>query len=424
MNRLINEEVYAALPISLQKITENFESREKDMILLSSLGVLSNCLPNIVGYYDRDIVYPHLYVMIVAPAASGKGVITFTTKLIEPIHAKVVADSKEAKKLCEQNKKKDKSAVKESCPGIKVKKVPANISTSELYAFIANSTHGLLVFETEADTLTNTLKQEWGAFDDVLRKAFHHETMSIARKSEDLFEEINEPKLSIVISGTPGQLKPFFKSRENGLFSRFLYYTFDEISHFKNVFDDSNFVMHNEFEEFGQELYSLYASLITLNRPIQFSLSQSQKDRFYESMVFLWDDMVENHTEAFLTNLKRHGLIFFRVAMILSAVRNSENLPDMEHLECNESDFDIAMELTKTMLRHSQKIFDSLDNGFLSAQDEELLDGLNLVFQRSEILQKGKELGIPQRTVDDKLAKWQQKKIIRRVKKGEYKILL
>src|SRR5690606_31200472 len=207
--------------------------------------------------------------------------------------------------------------------------------------------------------------------------------MSIARKSEDLFEEINEPKLSIVISGTPGQLKPFFKSRENGLFSRFLYYTFDEISHFKNVFDDSNFVMHNEFEEFGQDLYSLYASLITLNRPIQFSLSQSQKDRFYESMVFLWDDIVENHTEAFLTNLKRHGLIFFRVAMILSAVRNAENLPDMEHLNCNESDFDIAMELTKTMLRHSQKIFDSLDNGILSAQDEELLDGLKMVFLRS-----------------------------------------
>lgn len=28
-----------------------------------------------------------------------------------------------------------------------------------------------LIFETEADTLSNSMKQEWGSFSDVLRKA-------------------------------------------------------------------------------------------------------------------------------------------------------------------------------------------------------------------------------------------------------------
>lgn len=424
MNRRLNDEIYGSLPLDLQRITEKFDNREKDMILLSSLGVLSNCLPNIAGYYDRDLVYPHLYVMIIAPAASGKGVITFSTKLIEPIHNKIVAESREAKVLCEQKKKKDKNMAKESCPNIQVKKVPANISTSELYSFVAGSSHGLLIFETEADTLTNTLKQEWGAFDDVLRKAYHHEPMSISRKSENLFEEISEPKLAVVISGTPGQLKPFLKSRENGLFSRFIYYTFDEISEFKDVFDEEDIISHNEFEDFSNQLFRLYGELAALEKPIIFRFNANQKMTFKDELSFIWQDIIDTHSEAFLTNLKRHGLICFRIAMILSAIRHKENLAEMEFLNCSDEDFETALALTKTLLRHSQVVFDSMDVGLISSQDEDLLDGLPVVFKRNQIIAKGLAMGIPKRTIDDKLAKWLHKKIVRRVKKGEYKILM
>ena len=78
------------------------------------------------------------------------------------------------------------------------------------------------MMESEADTLSIMMNNDWSNFNDVLRKCFHHEPLSIARKVEDIFVEISEPKLSVIISGTPGQLKPLLKSKENGLFSRFL----------------------------------------------------------------------------------------------------------------------------------------------------------------------------------------------------------
>ncbi len=221
-NKLIENEIYNNLPVILKELTKDFSGREKDIVLLSSLGVLSNCLPNIQGYYDGDTIYPQLYVLIVAPPASGKGVMNYSRILIEKIHQKVLTESKTKKLLCENSKKKDKEKKNEICPSINVKVVPANISTSELYSFLSNSKYGLLIMETEADTLSNMMKNDWSNYSDVLRKCFHHEPLSIARKVEDLYEEIAEPKLAMVISGTPGQLKPFLKSRENGLFSRFI----------------------------------------------------------------------------------------------------------------------------------------------------------------------------------------------------------
>src|SRR5690554_2795318 len=92
--RHIDKYVYNRLPEDLIKLTEPFESREKDIVLLSSLGVLSSCLPNVNGVYDGDFVYPHLYLMVIAPAASGKGVMNYSRLLIEPIHDKIFKESK------------------------------------------------------------------------------------------------------------------------------------------------------------------------------------------------------------------------------------------------------------------------------------------------------------------------------------------
>lgn len=91
--RLIYEGVYNRLPKELQNLTQNFEGRERDIVLISSLVVLSNCFPNIYGIYDGDRVYPQLYGVIVAPAASGKGVMNYSRIIIEKIHKKIFQES-------------------------------------------------------------------------------------------------------------------------------------------------------------------------------------------------------------------------------------------------------------------------------------------------------------------------------------------
>ena len=80
--RLISNSVYNRLPVLLKELTINFEGREKDIVLLSSLAVLSNTFPNIKGIYDGDDIYPQLFVVIIAPAASGKGVMNYSRILI------------------------------------------------------------------------------------------------------------------------------------------------------------------------------------------------------------------------------------------------------------------------------------------------------------------------------------------------------
>ena len=93
-NPKLGEEIYDALPTELKTLTDLFEGREKDIVLLSSIGVLSSLLPNYFGLYGGNKVSSNLYLMIIAPPASGKGVMNYSRGLVESIHSEVVAQSK------------------------------------------------------------------------------------------------------------------------------------------------------------------------------------------------------------------------------------------------------------------------------------------------------------------------------------------
>jgi len=56
-------------------------------------------------------------------------------------------------------------------------------------------------------------------------------------------------------------------------------------------------------------------------------------------------------------------------------------------------------------------------------QEETILNELGADFTRADAINAGAKHKIPPRTVDDKLFKWQKKKIIRRVSNGVYKKL-
>ena len=345
--RIIEKSIYNRIPEELIRLTKPFEGREKDIVLLSTLGVLSNCLPNIYGVYDGDTIYPHLYLMIIAPAASGKGVMNYSRLLIEPIHDKIFSESKSEYLICEEGKKNKDI---EQCHEVKVKILPANISSAEMHTYLSSSEHGLLIMESEADTMSNMLKNDWSSYSDVLRKAFHHEPVAISRKTEKLFIDIKEPKLSMVISGTPDQLKPLIKSRENGLFSRFMIYNFDEITEFKNVFAAKTRNNKVIFNDAGKNIFNLYGELAKLEKPIEFSFTDSQKRKFLDRIRPIRADIVNNHSQSFISNLHRHGLMLFRIAMILTVLRNKFIINNEEKLFCSNNDFIIALQLMKTLL--------------------------------------------------------------------------
>ena len=102
------------------------------------------------------------------------------------------------------------------------------------------------MMETEGDTLTNTLASDHGNYSDGLRKSFHNEPVSFLRRTNYEYVEVVNPKLSVLLSGTPGQVKKLIPDAENGLFSRFMYYHLPMKHQWNDVFADSTGVSLDE----------------------------------------------------------------------------------------------------------------------------------------------------------------------------------
>lgn len=422
---LLPDYLFEKLPKDLKAITQNYKGRERDMVLLSCLGVISSCLPNYYGVYDGHDVAVNLYIMIIAPPASGKGVIKNSLELINRIDEEIRKRS--LKEIDKVKKANTKESVNSPLPPVEHKIFPGNITSADFYQHLENSKHGALILESEADTISNMLKSDFGNYSDILRKAFHHEILSISRKTEKLYGRINNPKLSMVISGTPDQLQPLIKSRDNGLFSRFILYNFDEVSPFKNVFEKNDKSYVNDFKKLEQKLFEFYGFYRKDGRQILFKLDKDQEAYFTKIFSDINDKYVQNFDQNFLPNIRRHAFMCFRLMMIISLLRNIDNLIESKEenaiVKCENSDIELSIDLIKRLLDHCYHSYVTLGGATNSTtlQDKTFLKKLESNFTSQQAYEIGKILGIKKRVVDDKIRQFLDKNLISRVKKGHFK---
>ena len=93
----IDQFVYDNLPKLLKESCNIFNDRyEKDIFLLGALAVLSGSFHNLYAYneVDKKKVASNLMVFIVAPPASGKGVLKYSRKLADEIKNTFAVNSK------------------------------------------------------------------------------------------------------------------------------------------------------------------------------------------------------------------------------------------------------------------------------------------------------------------------------------------
>lgn len=422
---LLPEVIYENLPDFLKALTVPFENRERDIVLLSSLGVISACLPKVFGIYANSKLATNLFVLVIAPPASGKGSLNKSRKLIEKIHETLKRNSLLQKNICEDEKKDSKDKFK-PCPELEIKLLPGNVSSSKIYKHLQISQYGLLIFESEADSLSQMFKQDWGNFSDVLRKTFHHESISISREVDDKFFEVNYPQLSMVIAGTPNQVKPLIHSKENGLFSRFLFYYFNEPSHWKDVSPNGHTINTEElFTNSGEELFRFYYRLLMLENEIEIKLTNQQWEKFNATMSTITESAIHESISEILPIIKRQGVIFFRIAMILTMIRNINN-PYLENITyCDDLDFKTSLELIKQTIDHSLKVSVLLTEKAspkeqLNARELIMLSHLPNNFTRNDALAIATNFNIPERTLGHILKKMVELKIIRRISNGNY----
>lgn len=102
-----------------------------------------------------------------------------------------------------------------------------------------------IIFETEADTISTAIGTDYGHWSHTLRRAFDHDFLSYNRRTDQEYREVKKSYLSILISGTPAQVKPLIPSAENGLFSRQIFYYMPAIHEWQDQFGTHNTDMEN-----------------------------------------------------------------------------------------------------------------------------------------------------------------------------------
>jgi hypothetical protein len=391
------------------------DPREKDVFLTGALAILSGCLPNVSGVYSGSKVYPNLFSFILAPAASGKGALKFAKVLADKYHVKTLAKSVQDKKEYDAKIAASKKGSQKNNPTIisglpkepkfKVVYIPANTSNAKVIQHLEHNGGKGIFCETEADTLGQTLKNEWGSYSDMLRKAFHHETISISRKTDSEFVEVNEPQLSVALSGTPKQVFGIINSAEDGLFSRFIFYVFKTDSVWLDPSPKGNPINLTEFfAKQSQQILNMVEFFE--DEEMAFHLTVEQwKELNTEFKAFL-EQVNTFVSEDALSVVKRLGLILYRFCMIFSALRKFENNSRNKEIYCSDVDFKTALALTKVYLEHSLMMFNNLpkqgEQGvFKSSKNKQMFfDALPDSFQRKEAVELGEMFEMKPRSVD------------------------
>jgi hypothetical protein len=410
------------------------DPRERDIFFTGALSILSGCLPNVAGTYDQQLVYPNLFTFIISPPASGKSALKYSRELGHKIQQELLASSIEKQKTYQKDLHSYKiRSRKKNCnvqeeppvpPRFKVFYIPANSSNAKILSHLQDNGGSGVICETEADTMGKILKQEWGSYSDMLRKAFHHETITCSRKTNNEYLEISNPRLSVALTGTPSQISGLISSAQDGLFSRFLFYVFKTGSAWHDVSPKPGKPsLSVTFSYISNNIYNII--LYNKEREMTFLLTQNQWETLNESFSNMLSNVTTFTSENAAGVVKRLGLLLYRIAMIFTAFRKYEGKSEETERYCSDEDFFLALRLSRIYLQHSLIMFNSLPKEeakivFSEAPNKEaFFHALPKTFSRSQAITIGLEHNLGTRTIDGLLKKLLESKL-KKVSNGMY----
>lgn len=432
----IRPEVVEQLPPILRDIAHCANgSEDADILILGSIVTFSACLPNIYGVYAQREVFPNLYLFVTAEASAGKGRLSLCRRLVNPIHRQLCEASRlawaEYSRLMQiYSQSKDKGEYERlQEPPQKMLIIPANSSATSVFQ-ILNDNEGVgLIFETEGDTLAQTFKSEHGNYSDGFRKAFHHETISYVRRRNREHVELLQPKLSAIFSGTPRQVSTLIPDAENGLFSRFMFYSMPVRIEWLNVFDNGNGsrTLDTQFDFFAQKFHAVHTYLKAC-QPTRFKLTAKQSKTFNQFFTEATADYSGRYGLGFLASVRRLGLITFRVAMVLTALRVLDLQPKTNQLTCSDVDFSTALAIARVLMEHAAAVYMELPKSVAFGGSkpqrtpaQTLFDALPNEFGRTDYLNAAKSLNMQDSTARRHITELVACGRLSRVKNGLYK---
>lgn len=433
------EGIYDNLPGLLRKVTELMVTpQERSLVLIGSIATLSSALLPIYTIYFGKTIYPNMYLFVPGPAGAGKGKLDFCFKLVKPIHKEklerwnIAKDEYKKEYARYKRQKKGDNIDPPEKPLIQLLRIPANSSATSFAQAMAENGN-LLLFETEGDTVVNTFNSDFGNYSDSFRKAFAHESFGYLRRGDDGEErEVENPRLSTVLSGTPEQVKSLIHDAENGLLSRFMFFCINSTPKWLDGFDSygSENPLEETFDAFGQE-FTAFTKVLEQTPRIYFSHTIAQTGQFNEFFAAEKERMQEFNGDRYSASSHRLAWCFLRVAMVLTALRMMDSGRITDKVECSDVDFETTLQIIKVISIHNDYIFNVLDkerpdgiavaDSYSSATRKAIISSLPGYFKTDDMKEVAKSIGKSLRTVRRQVARAIEAREILQVKHGEYK---
>ncbi len=397
---------------------------EKDMLLMSALTACSGVLPNLYFKYGIGAkrYYPNLQLFIVGSAACGKGIANLALELVKPIHEKM--------------------------PLI----IPGDATYPAFYQTLAKQKGRGYIHESEGSVITDIWRSSTANYNTALRKAAEHETISRARCREA--SVIENPQLSMVLTGTFSQYKALVPSIENGYFSRLLTLIVDEHQAFNSQYVQPSENSGDVIKAAAEQLYHLYESLL-FNRAREFRLTPDQRTRLGHHLETAYPTLIRMLGEDFHSVVLRMAVHIERIALILSALRScsprysaeqelssitSESDSDnsslsssrdfsSENIVCTDEDYATAELIGNKLILHMAQTYQlvkgtekvSLPTVKPLDQKAILLSLLPAEFESKTLVAEAQSQGISRRTAIRWSDEWQTVGLIQKIKYGTYK---
>lgn len=375
---------------------------EKDMLLMSALVACSSVMPNLYVKYGvaAKRYYPNLQLFIVGSAACGKGIANLALELVKPIHEKM--------------------------PLI----IPGDATYPAFYQTLARQKGRGYIHESEGSVITDIWRSSTANYNTALRKAAEHEPISRARCKEA--SVIENPQISMVLTGTFSQYRALVPSIENGYFSRLLTLIVDEHQAFSSRYVESSESSDETVKSAAEQLYHLYEALL-FTKPREFRLTAEQKTRLGNHLENAYPTLIRMLGEEFHSVVLRMAVHIERIAMILSALRVQSTYRCADRVQtelvCSDSDYATAELIGNKLILHMAQAYQLVKGSEKVSiptvkpldQKQILLSLLPEEFESKTLVAEAQAQGLTERTAFRWNDEWQQSGTVLKIRHGVYR---
>ena len=392
----------ADLPAIIRPVMQLAQSdSERDMLLLSLITAAGSCMPNLYCRYGiaAKRYYPNLQLFIVGSAACGKGIANHALELVKPVHDKM--------------------------PLI----IPGDATYPAFYQTLARQNGRGYIHESEGSVITDIWRSSTANYNTALRKAAEHEPISRARCKEH--SVIENPQLSMVLTGTFSQYRALVPSIENGYFSRLLTLIVNDRQPFSSRYVELAESSPAVIATAAQQLYRLYEQLWS-GKPCEFSLTGEQRNRLGQHLQNAYPALIRMLGEDFHSVVLRMAVQIERIAMILTALRLSEGQSPLavSHwpLACSDTDYQTAELIGNKLILHMAQAYqlikgtEKVEVPTVKPLDQKqiLLSLLPDEYETKTLLDEAQSQGVPIRTANRWNDKWVAEGIVIKIRQGHY----